>query len=192
MVVHWPSWRSLLLPLHNIHKHTQTLSVNMSDLYMEMVWFGIGGCQATGGTSVALGVRDVLSHICTYLGTWWIIVRKWKLGPPARLPVQCWLRALSVFLSPSLSHTHCTAAVFLHWAIHLWAPAVNSTGNWKHKHAPAQSGLTSFLRSYFFMLYFNISHKPALAAVMLIDASSDCIMCVLRVALCANVISTLS
>ncbi len=109
MVVHWPSWRGLLLPLYKIHKHTQTSSENMSDLYMEMVWFGIGGCWGGRGTAVALGVRDVLSHICTY-HLRWIIVHKWKLGPLARLPVQCWLRALSVFLSPSLSlsltHTH--------------------------------------------------------------------------------------
>lgn len=199
MVVHWPSWWDLLLPLHNIHKHSQTLSVNMSNLYMEMVWFGTGGCWGGRGTSVALRVRDVLSHICTY--THWALevnycsqVETWPpslaAGPLLTKSTVC------VFVPRSLSHTHahaqCTAAVFLHWAIHLWAPAVNSTGNWKHKHAPAQRRLTSFLRSNFWMLYFSISHNPALADVTLNEASSEYSECVLRDALCANAISTLS
>lgn len=81
----------------------------MSNLYMEMVWFGTGGRWGGRGTSVALGVRDVLSHICTY--THWALevnycsqVETWPPGLAAG-PVLT-KSTVCVFVPPPHTHTH--------------------------------------------------------------------------------------
>ncbi len=109
--IHGDSLTFLKRPSASITQHTQTHS-NIECNYVRslhgngLVWnWRMSGRGRHFCSPRSEGCPLTHMHIPTgHLR--WIIVRKWKLGPLARLPVQCWLRALSVFLSPSLSLTH--------------------------------------------------------------------------------------